>query len=250
MYIEAIKTHRIEPKESLEALLDHYILYLLEKDIIVITSKIISICQGRFISKEEISKEVLIRQEADLILETKQNPFDLYLTIKDGILIPSAGIDESNVHGVYILYPQDVQKTAFSLWKYLRKKYSIQNLGILITDSHTTPMRRGVTGIALGWCGFEPLYSYINKPDIYGNPLHVTQVNILDALATSAVFVMGEGNEQTPLSLIRNAPKISFLDRPPTLDEERNIAIPIEEDLYSPLLMSAKWIKGKNCEIP
>ena len=129
------------------------------------------------------------------------------------------------------------------MWIHLRQKFNLQKLGILITDSHTTLMRRGVTGIALGWCGFDPLYSYIGKPDLYGRPLKVTQMNILDALATTAVYAMGEGTEQTPLAVIRNAPKITFLDRGPTAEEIRNVAIPIEEDLYAPLLLAAKWLK-------
>jgi hypothetical protein len=151
-------------------------------------------------------------------------------------------IDESNSNGVYILYPQNIQTVAYTVWQYLRAKFSIENLGVIITDSHTTPMRRGVTGITLGWCGFEPLYSYVNKPDIYGNLMRVTQINILDALATTAVFVMGEGSEQTPMAVINNAPKISFVARPPSVQEERNVAISIAEDLYAPLLMGAKWL--------
>ena len=243
MHVKAIKTHRIEIQESLESIFECYLKDIEENDIIAITSKIISLSQGRVVKKEDISKYELIRKEADLILESPHNPYNFYLTIKNGILIPTAGIDASNVDGVYVLYPQDIQKTACSIWHFLRTKYSIQNLGILITDSHTTIMRPGVTGIALGWCGLEPLYSYIGKPDIYDNPLCVTCVNILDALATSAVFVMGEGNEQTPISLIKEAPQISFLDRIPTEEEEKSITIPYEEDLYGPLLMSGRWVK-------
>ena len=102
-------------------------------------------------------------------------------------------------------------------------------------------MRRGVTGITLGWCGFEPLYSYVNQPDIYGKPLRVTQINILDALATAAVFVMGEGGEQTPIAVISDAPKITFVNRSPTAEEEKRVVISMEEDLYAPLLLNAKW---------
>ncbi len=243
MHIKAIKTHRIDQHNSLQETLDQYITQVSNEDILLITSKILSIMQGRLIRKEAIEKYALICQEADAVLESDQNPYDLYLTIKNGILIPSAGIDESNGNGVYILYPENIQKTATWIWSYLKEKHHIQKLGIVITDSHTTIMRRGVTGIALGWCGFTPLYSYINKPDLYGSPLRVTQVNILDSLATAAVFVMGEGNEQTPFSIIKDAPKISFLDRPPTLEEEESIKIPMDEDLYAPLLMGAKWIK-------
>lgn len=241
MQINSIKTHKVTPGESLDDILDQYIKNLNDGDILAITSKIVSICQHRVVQKASISKHDLIVQEADKILHTDHNPYDLYLTIKNNILIPSAGIDESNSNGVYILYPQDVQKVAHRLWQFLRSKFSLNNLGIIITDSHTTPMRWGVTGITLGWCGFEPLYSYVNKPDIYGNLMHVTKINILDALGTSATLVMGEGDEQTPLAIISSAPKISFLNRPPSHEEEKSIIISMEADLYAPLLMEAKW---------
>ncbi|MGL9689309.1 MAG: coenzyme F420-0:L-glutamate ligase [Wolbachia sp.] len=66
-----------------------------------------------------------------------------------------------------------------------KDKICIKHLGILITDSNIAPMRLGVTGIALGWCGFEPFYSYVSKPDLYSRPLQVTQINLLDTLAAS-----------------------------------------------------------------
>jgi putative folate metabolism gamma-glutamate ligase len=245
MQVKAIQTHRIESNDRLENILDRYLLGIEEETILVITSKIISICQGRLLLKTSVSKGNLIFEEADAILETDQNPYGYYLTLKDNILIPSAGIDESNGDNSYILYPKNVQDTAISLWNYVRKEYKIKHLGILIVDSHTTPLRRGVTGICLGWCGFEPLYSYVGKKDLYGKPLYVTQINLLDALATTAVLVMGEGNEQTPMGIITKAPKISFLTRPPTLEEERSIFIPMEEDLYAPFFKGAKWLKGK-----
>ncbi|MBX9786981.1 MAG: putative folate metabolism gamma-glutamate ligase [Alphaproteobacteria bacterium] len=243
MHVKTIKTHLIQPGELLENILDCHLFSISEKTILVITSKIISICQRRVVPKTSISKEALIKQEADAIIQTRENPYGIYLTLKNNILIPSAGVDESNGDEVYILYPKDVQNTAIALWNYVRKKHSLENLGVIITDSHTTPLRRGVTGIALGWCGFEPLYSYIGKSDLYDKSLRMTQINLLDALATSAVLVMGEGNEQTPLAVISDAPKISFLSRPPTPAEEQSILIPMEEDLYAPLLMGTKWLK-------
>jgi F420-0:gamma-glutamyl ligase len=107
-------------------------------------------------------------------------------------------------------------------------------------------MRRGVTGIALGWCGFKPLYSYVGQPDLYGHPLRVTQMNLLDGLASTAVLMMGEGAEQTPMVLIEDAPKINFVDRAPTKEEETSIYISMNEDLYGPLFAGATWIKKEN----
>jgi len=244
MNIHAVKTHRIQNGESLSQILDRYIHKLKNGSVVAITSKIVSLCQGRVVSKQADPdfKKALIKQEADAVIDTVHNPYGIYLTLKNNILIPSAGIDESNGDNVYILYPENIQETALTAWSFLAEKHGIPNLGVIITDSHTMPLRRGVTGIALGWCGFKPLYSYIGKPDIYGNPLRVTQINLLDALATSAVLMMGEGSEQSPLAIIVNAPKIDFLDRAPIPEEESSVSIPIEEDLYRSLLLGQIWI--------
>ncbi len=116
------------------------------------------------------------------------------------------------------------------------------NVSVVIsTDSKLTPLRWGVTGISLCHSGFRGLNSYIGKPDIYNHPLKVTQINILDSLASAAVFVMGEGAEQTPMAMIKHAPHITFLDRTPSEDEQKSIIIDLEEDLYAPLLKSAQW---------
>lgn len=252
MQIKTIQTHRITPNESLFQILDTYVHSIQEKEIVIITSKIISLCEGRVVMKNsEVSKETLIKQCADayLSIQEKDNLYGIQLTIKNNILIPSAGIDESNGNGWYILYPEDVQKSAVAIWEHIRRRDGIQHLGVVVTDSHITPMRRGVIGIGLGWCGFKPLYSYIGKPDCFGNPLKVTMVNILDALAVSSVFCMGEGGEQTPLSIISNAPKIEFQDHLPTIEEIKEVTIPIEEDLYAPLLNQGAWIFKENQKI-
>jgi dihydrofolate synthase / folylpolyglutamate synthase len=246
MKIYPIKTHPILIGESLNEILDRHLMPLTEGVIVAITSKIISLCQGRVIPKDSVnSKFELIKREADAHLKEQDSLHGAHLTIKHNIIIPSAGIDESNGAGTYILYPLDIQETAKEIWQHLRQKHSLSHLGVIITDSHTTPLRKGVTGITLGWCGFEPLYSYVGRPDIFDNPLRVTQINVIDALATSAVFVMGEGAEQTPIVLMENAPKVQFLSRPPTPEEESTIRIPLEEDIYGPILKNVDWVWNK-----
>lgn len=245
MNVTPIKTKIVTGEDRLEDILTLYLPPLQDKSIVAITSKIISICQGRVLPKSSCNKKDLISSEADYLLESDHNPYDISLTLKNGILIPSAGIDESNGDDVYILYPDDIQQTAVEIWNHIKTINKINNLGVIITDSHTTPMRRGVTGISLGWCGFNPIYSYIGRPDIYNNPLKVTQINILDALATSSVFIMGEGNEVTPIAIISDAPKIEFTNTPPTYEDLKSISISMEDDLYSPLLQSARWISKK-----
>lgn len=246
MQITAYKTHKITPKESLFDILDNYLPEIPPQSIVVITSKILSLCQNRVVSKATLQDKLsLIHQEADLYLEGEYTKkYGICLTIKNNILIPTAGIDESNSNGYYILYPENIQATAVTIWQHLKNLYPTTALGVLVTDSHTTPLRRGVTGIALAWCGFEPLFSYIGKPDVFGYPLHVTLVNLLDSLAASAVIVMGEGEEQTPLAIINQIPKIIFQNRPPTKAEIESITIALQDDLYAPLLTSVNWKTG------
>lgn len=248
MLVRAFKTHTITPQDTIEGVIDTYMPTLKERDILVITSKIVSLCEGCVIAKNlGISKEELIRNSADAYLDIEIEPAShgIQLTIKNNILIPSAGIDESNGNGMYILYPENIQSSATRIWDHIRRRDKLKHVGVLITDSHTTPMRRGVIGIGLGWCGFKSLYSYIGKPDCFDVPLRVTMVNILDGLAVSAVFCMGEGNEQTPLALITEAPRIEFQERAPTVEEVAELSIPMAEDLYAPLLKHGKWVFKK-----
>lgn len=245
MEIISYKTRKVVPNDSLEKILDESLPSLKEGDIVAVTSKIISLCEGRVVAQDKVTdKRSLILQEADAVLDDSHtSKYGICLTIKNKLLLPTAGIDRSNAMDFYVLYPENIPASAAKIWDYLRSKHKVKNLGVLVTDSHTTPLRYGVTGIGIGWCGFDPLYSYIGKPDCFGHPLRVTKVNILDALAVPAVFVMGEGNEQTPLAILRDAPHITFTDHPPTAQERDAITIDLEDDLYGPILTAAKWIR-------
>lgn len=242
MNIVAIKTHAIRPHEPLLALIDAYLPAVKEQSILAITSKIVSLTEGSVVAKDDtVSKLALIRSSSDAYLD-QEAPHGVQITIKNGMLLPSSGIDESNGDGYYILYPRDIQKSAMLLWNHIRKRDNIRQFGVIITDSRTSPMRRGVTGVAIGWCGFQALYSYIDKPDCFNKPLRVTMTNVLDSLACSAVFCMGEGNEQTPLALIQEAPKVIYQDRAPSQAECQELVIPMEDDLYAPLLLNPHWV--------
>lgn len=232
MLATTIKTHKIKPGESLYAILDGYITKLTENTIVAIASKIVSICENRIINKNK-NKTNLIRLESDLCFAAPPNTSNFHLTLKDNRLIPNAGIDESNCKNAYVLLPKNPQLTAKKVWQYLRKRYSLKNLGIIITDSNITPLRRGVTGIAIGWCGFKPIYDYTCQKDIFGRSLQVTQINLLDSLATVATLTMGEGKEQKPIVLIKNAPKINFQHRAPTRKEEQATCIDPKNDLFN-----------------
>ena len=106
----------------------------------------------------------------------------------------------------------------------------VKNLGVLITDSRTVPLRSGVTGVALGYAGFRGIKDYKGQKDIFGREFKFSSVDVADSLATAAVLVMGEGREQQPLAIIKGAP-IEFSNK--TYHKELEIAI--RDDMYLPL---------------
>ncbi|MBU1085146.1 MAG: coenzyme F420-0:L-glutamate ligase [Candidatus Beckwithbacteria bacterium] len=235
MQFISIKTRKfLPPKDNLYNLLDNHLPKLKEKDVLAITSKIISIHQGLCIkvdkSQPPLQQKInLIKKEADAYF--KDNPHSL--TIKDQTLTPYAGIDRSNANNHYVLWPKNPNQTAEKIYKYLRHQHKIKNLGILIIDSFCLPMRWGHMGISIGFHGFYPNQEYSGKKDIFNHKIIQGNSNIVDGLASLSAVLMGEGNEQTPLLLIRNFNKLKFTDKP----THHHLKIPKQnQDLYAPLI--------------
>ena len=250
MIVRTIKTRVLKPpKDDLLQAISSSVKLVKEKSIVVITSKVISIWQGRCVSASLYpDKDELVMREADFYLPRNLVPGAWCMhTLKNNVFIPSAGIDESNAAGYYILWPNDLKHTTKELWSWLRRKYRVKDLGVIITDSHTIPLRRGVLGISLAHYGFVPLKDYRGTPDLFGRLLKMTQTNIADGLAVSAVMLMGEGSESTPVCIIEDVPWIKFVSKPLKSKEPfSSFEIKTKEDLYYPLLSAVQWQKGKS----
>lgn len=227
MLIKTFKTKVFKENEDLFAFVTRSIKKVPEKSVIVITSKIVALSEGRTaIVKNEKERTALIKSESEFALKTKIT----WLTIKDGALLASAGIDESNADGKIILLPKDSFKAATEMRKRLMKFYKVKKLGVLITDSRLMPLRAGVVGVALGYAGFKGLRDYRGTPDIFGRALKMTQTDIADGLATAAVLPMGEGRECQPLALITDAP-IDFTN----IVNKLELRIDPRDDVYAPM---------------
>lgn len=247
MNTRSIRAHKITSRDSdILAIVDRYVTELDEKSVLAIASKIVAVTQGRLKRKTtEEAKNKLIEEEAGMFLPPESNKYPFYLTIKHGILIPNAGIDESNAGDHLILWPKKPHKVADEVRMHLKKRFRMKHVGVIITDSTTRPLRWGVTGIALAHSGFAALNDYVGKRDIFGRKLRVTKVNVADALATSATLMMGEGAEQTPFSVIEELPFVRFQDRSPTKQELKDLRISMDNDIFAPLLKSARWKKPR-----
>lgn len=231
-------------QQTLLEVLDAHLEAMPEGAVLAITSKIVALCEGRVVKMEEVDKQALVKQESQYFLPSSESKYAVMMTIAEDLLAPSAGIDESNSDGYYVLWPQDAYATANAVRAYLRKRFSINRVGVLITDSRTTPLRWGTIGVSLAYSGFQPLHNYIGSPDIFGREMKMTKTNIQDALAVAAVLVMGEGAEQTPLAIIEDIPFVEFVDRDATPQEIADLRIGLADDLYSKLLTSVPWEKG------
>ena len=190
-----------------------------ENDIVVVSSKFVSMSEGTLIDLKTVKVSERARalasrfkmderiaqislQESDYVVSGIPG---FLLTINDGMIAPNAGIDKSNCPpGKIVLYPKDCFKSAKLLRKKFFKKFGIR-IGIVISDSRLMPTRIGCTGIAVGVSGFDPVEDERGKRDLFGKKLRVTFKATADSLATIGVFVMGESNESIPIVVIRGA---------------------------------------------
>ncbi len=246
MRITPVKTDIIgDASKSIIDILDESISHLSERSIVAITSKIVSLCEGSFIERENVkAKDELIISEADYFIPRPQKKHTIMITIKDGMLIATAGIDESNSNGYYVLWPENAYKSANEIRAHLRNKYKINDLGVIITDSKTSPMRRGTTGFSIAHSGFTPLRKYIGHGDLFGRKMKMTFSNLVDGFGAAAVVAMGEGDEQTPIAVLEDVGNVQFCDADPTQDEIESMKIGLDQDLYSPFLSKVDWQEG------
>lgn len=224
MQIKPVRTSIFGEGDDLIVFITRHVPSLEEGSVLVVTSKIVALAEGRTapISK----KERLIKDESEWALETKHGK----VTLKDGMLMWNAGIDTSNADGKIVLLPKDSFVAAANVRTQLKKHYRLERLGVLITDSRIMPLRAGVVGIALGYAGFKGLRDYRGEKDIFGDTYQVTRTDVADSLATAAVLLMGEGSEQQPLAVITGAP-VEWTEKV----DKMELRIPPEDDMYAPI---------------
>jgi coenzyme F420-0:L-glutamate ligase len=229
MNVHPVKTRVFKEGEDLEAFIVEHVPAIADGTVLVVTSKIVALAEGRTGAVED--REKIIEAESEFVLRTKHT----WLTIKDGTIMASAGVDESNGDGKLVLLPKDSFAAAEKLRAELIARYDLRNLGVVITDSRLLPLRAGIVGVALGYAGFKGVRDYRGTPDIFGRELKLARTDIADGLATAAVLEMGEGAEQQPLGVITDAP-VEYVE---TVERDE-LHIDIEDDLYKPLFDTLK----------
>ncbi len=230
------------PKDDLKAKIRASALTLEEHDIIAISSKVVAIGQGRCVPREGTDLDALIAQESEQYLERSETPGGFVMhTITNGTVMANAGIDP--FAGYFILWPEKPQETAEELLAWFKQEYKREHLYLVLTDSRSVMLRRGVIGMAVAWAGFAPVYDNRVRTDLLGFPSSGSQTDIPDSLAASAVYVMGEANEGTPLVRIRNAPYLKDAQTN-RKDVFNSFTCAPEEDIFAPFLKNLPWKDG------
>ena len=230
MKLLGIQTPIIKPGDNLvnqiSASLYQQEISLEPQDILVIAETVIATAQNRItklstvrvsaraqaLSEQyelEPSLAQLVLDEADEILGGVPH---VLLTIKDNTLMANAGIDRSNAPpGHVVLLPSNPTQTAWQIKTELEEKFG-REIGVIIADSRTQPLRLGTVGLAVAVAGIEPIKDFRGHPDLYNRPLRITKSAVADNLASAAQILLGEADEQVPIVVIRHAP-VKFTKR-------------------------------------
>lgn len=216
-----VKTPRESGPFNLGDLVDRVVGGELEDgDILVVSSKFISVSEGRVVDLRNVvpSEEALatakrlgmapelcelVIRESDAIIGGVSG---FMLALKEGLLTPNSGIDKSNIeHGKVVLYPRNPLESAITLVDEVRFRRGVA-VGVVVSDSRLMPTRRGTVGVALAAAGFEAILDLRGRSDLFGGVLKVTSQAIADDLCSGAQVVMGEADEAVPIVLVRGVP--------------------------------------------
>lgn len=200
--------------------LEQHQMQLENHDVLVVTSKIVSKAEGRWVDLRKVEPDeraihiatqinkdprevALVLQETRRI--SRQGSHVLIVENRLGIVCANAGIDFSNARNEAhwaLLLPENPDQSAGALRNQLGQHYGVE-LAVIISDSMGRPFRYGTVGIAIGAAGIKTLVDERQKPDLFNRPMQITTVGRADEIAAAAGILSGQTNEGRPVVLVR-----------------------------------------------
>jgi coenzyme F420-0:L-glutamate ligase / coenzyme F420-1:gamma-L-glutamate ligase len=190
-------------------------------DILVVTHKIVSKAEGRLVDLREVEPSAFAKgfaarygrdpRQTEVVLRESRRivRMDRGLIIAEtnhGFVCANAGVDASNVPGddTVCLLPVDPDTSAAGLREALAARTG-SDLAVIISDSFGRPWREGITDVAIGVSGMDPLADYRGQRDPHGYPLQASILAVADELAAAAELVMGK-TAGIPVAVVRGYP--------------------------------------------
>lgn len=194
------------PGDDLVAALSAAAPWLRDGDVVVVTSKVVSKCEGRLVPAPEDDEErdrlrrKLVDDEAVRVLARKERT--LITENRLGLIQAAAGVDGSNVGRTELaLLPLDPDASAAALRAGLRARLGV-TVAVVITDTMGRAWRNGQIDAAVGTAGLAVLHNYSGAVDRHGNELVVTEVAVADEIAAAADLVKGKLTAM-PVAVVR-----------------------------------------------
>jgi coenzyme F420-0:L-glutamate ligase/coenzyme F420-1:gamma-L-glutamate ligase len=199
---------------------------LRDGDVLVVTSKILSRAEGRFvdlttveptaraqeigarIGKDARVVELILRESTAVSREAKGA---LIVRHRLGFVAANAGIDASNAvppgappgSGPWaLLLPDSPDGSAAAIRARVREA-ARADVGVVVSDSFGRPFRLGTVGVAIGCAGLPPLWDRRGERDLFGRVLEQTITALADQVAAVADLVAGQADEGRPVTVVR-----------------------------------------------
>lgn len=229
----------IQQGDDLAALIGDAAGQLEAGDILVVTSKIVSKAEGRFVVATD--REAAIEAETVRVVATREHPGGVTRIVETshGLVLAAAGVDASNApDGTVLLLPEDPDASARALAVALRARFGV-DLGVIISDTFGRPWREGQTDVAIGAAGVRVLHDLRGTTDAGGRRLDATIGAVADELAAAADLVKGKASGR-PVAVVRGmADLVGGLDLPGA----RAIVRSASEDMFR-LGTAEAWDEG------
>ena len=206
----------IEPGADLGALIADAA-NLVDGDVVVVTSKIVSKAEGRTVELDTVQPsgfavdwgtrwdkdprlvEVVLREARRIV--RMAGPV-LITETRHGFVCANSGVDQSSsgAAGRVVLLPVDPDASARAIRE--RIAASGADVAVIVTDTFGRPWREGQTDVAIGVAGIVPLRSYIGARDPHGHEFRVQELCVVDELAGAAELVKGN-TSRIPVAIVR-----------------------------------------------
>ncbi|MEV0883637.1 coenzyme F420-0:L-glutamate ligase [Streptomyces microflavus] len=176
---------------------------LVDGDVLLVTSKIVSKAEGRIV--EAADREAAI--DAETVRVVARRGTLRIVENRQGLVMAAAGVDASNTPaGTVLLLPEDPDASARAIRDGLRDTLGVE-IGVVVTDTFGRPWRNGLTDVAIGAAGVRVLDDLRGGTDAYGNPLSATVVATADELAAAGDLVKGKA-AGLPVAVVRGLPHV------------------------------------------
>ncbi|MBA2343793.1 MAG: coenzyme F420-0:L-glutamate ligase [Rubrobacter sp.] len=187
-------------------------------DILIVTHKVVSKGEGRLVNLRGIEPSALAKRFA---AEYGKDPRQIEVVLREsrrivrmdrgviisethhGFVCANAGVDASNVPGAesVCLLPVDPDASAWRLREQILELTDL-DLPVIISDSFGRAWRFGITNVAVGVAGMQPLTDYRGGEDPHGNPLEASVLAVADEIAAAAELVMNK-TDGVPVAVVR-----------------------------------------------